>query len=128
MFGEVIPGSRSDSRDRREGDREGGKGSTGAKGLLLPGLCKEPEDQRTYPPLPVPHWSRVRPMEFSLLHGRVNPPASHIPAALGQKAKAHSTGEVRAAGYIWAKLEAAAMAKLKDALKDGKQHARGSER
>lgn len=68
-------------------------------------------------------------MEFDPLHVRINPPASHIPApsSPGQKAKAQRTAEVRAAGYIWAQLEAAAVTKLKDALKDGKQPARGSE-
>lgn len=68
-------------------------------------------------------------MKSDLLNVRINLPASHIPALSSprQKAKAQRTAEVRAAGYIWAELGAAARAKLKDALKGGKQQARGSE-
>lgn len=103
----MIPGIR---------EREIGKE---AKGLLLPGLCKELRTRGLTHHFLSPTGQGLAPRSSPscMVESTRQHPISQHPAALGQKAKAQSTAEVRAAGYIRAKLEAAAVAKLKDALR-----------
>lgn len=123
LFWEVIPGIGEREIGKEEKAMQGQRGSScqvSARSLRTRGLTHHflsPTGQGFAP----------RSSPSCIVESTLQHPISQHPATLGQKAKAQSTAEVRAAGYIWAKLEAAAMAKLKDALKDRKQHARGRE-